>query len=165
MVKKSPKSPAKPTNPKKPRAPKAPSAYEKMRQKRGTAGENLAKILMKPKKDKYPPSRINQVYGANQVHQADLLYLPYDADNKQTPRLALVVVDVATRKADAEPVEPIRRKKKDGMKYRYREADQTLKAFKTIYSRGILKSPKTMLQSTTGPSSRAKPSSTSRRRT
>ena len=78
-----------------------------MRAKRMKGGTNIAKILMKPKKDKHPPSRINEVYGANQVHQADLLYLPYDADNKQTPRLALVVVDVATRKADAEPVEPI----------------------------------------------------------
>jgi hypothetical protein len=146
MVKKSPKSPAKPTNPKKPRAPKAPSAYEKMRQKRGTAGENLAKILMKPKKDKYPPSRINQVYGANQVHQADLLYLPYDADDKQAPRLALVVVDAATRLADAEPVTPIRRKKADGTKYRYREADQTLKAFQRIYKRKILSFPESMLQ-------------------
>ena len=71
-------------------------------------------VLIKPQKDKYPPSRINQVYGANQVHQADLLYLPYDADNKQTPRLALVVVDVATRKADAEPVEPNGAKKRTG---------------------------------------------------
>ena len=125
---------------------KAPSAYEKMRQKRGTAGENLAKILMKPKKDRDPPSRISQVYGPNQVHQADLLYLPYDADDKQAPRLALVVVDVATRKADAEPVTPIRRKKADGTKYRYREADQTLKAFQRIYKREILSFPKTMLQ-------------------
>ena len=74
-------------------------------------GTNIAKILMKPKKDKYPPSRINQVYGANQVHQADLLCLPCDADDKQAPRLALVVVDAATRLADAEPVTPIRRKK------------------------------------------------------
>ena len=141
MSKRSPPKPPAATKTKKPL-----SAYEKMRAKRMKGSTNIAKILMKPKKDKYPPSRINQVYGANQVHQADLLYLPYDADNKQTPRLALVVVDVATRKADAEPVEPIRRQKKDGMKYRYREADQTLKAFKTIYGRGILKSPKTMLQ-------------------
>ena len=141
MSKRSPPKPPAATKTKKPL-----SAYEKMRAKRMKGSTNIAKILMKPKKDKYPPSRINQVYGANQVHQADLLYLPYDADNKQTPRLALVVVDVATRKADAEPVEPTRRQKKDGMKYRHREADQTLKAFKTIYGRGILKSPKTMLQ-------------------
>ena len=125
---------------------KTKTAYEKMREKRGTGGENLAKILMKPKKDRDPPSRINQVYGPNQVHQADLLYLPYDADDKQAPRLALVVVDVATRKADAEPVEPIRRRKNDGTKFRYREADQTLKAFKAIYRRSILSFPKTMLQ-------------------
>jgi len=57
-----------------------------MRAKRMKGGTNIAKILMKPKKDKHPPSRINEVYGANQVHQADLLCLPHDADNKNRPR-------------------------------------------------------------------------------
>ena len=38
----------------------------------------------------------------NQVHQADLLFLPHDTFNRKTYRYALVVIDVASRYKDAE---------------------------------------------------------------
>lgn len=60
----------------------------------------------------------------NDTHQADLLFLPEDKGFKY----ALVVCDIATSKADAEPL-------KDKI------AGNVLKAIKTIYKRGILKKP------------------------
>ena len=38
----------------------------------------------------------------NQIHQADLLFLPHDRVGRKTYRYALVVVDVASRYKDAE---------------------------------------------------------------
>ena len=38
----------------------------------------------------------------NQVHQADLLFLPHDTLRRKTYRYALVVIDVASRYKDAE---------------------------------------------------------------
>ena len=60
----------------------------------------------------------------NAVQQADLLYLPNDDGYKYL----LVIVDIATRKVDAEPL-----KSKD--------STEVKKAFQKIYKRKILKSP------------------------
>ena len=61
----------------------------------------------------------------NQVHQADLLFLPDDDGYKY----ALVVVDDATRITDAEPIKA-------------KTAADVLEGLKTIYQRSILKLPK-----------------------
>jgi len=40
----------------------------------------------------------------NEIHQADLLFLPHDVVKRKTYKYALVVVDVASRYIDAEPL-------------------------------------------------------------
>ena len=40
----------------------------------------------------------------NEVHQADLLFLPHDRVGRKTFRYALTVVDVASRYKEAEPL-------------------------------------------------------------
>ena len=40
----------------------------------------------------------------NEVHQADLLFLPHDRVRRKTVRYALTVVDVASRYKEAEPL-------------------------------------------------------------
>ena len=40
----------------------------------------------------------------NKVHQADLLFLPHDKVGRKTYKYALVVIDVASRYKDAEPL-------------------------------------------------------------
>ena len=40
----------------------------------------------------------------NEVHQADLLFLPHDCVRRKTFRFALTVVDVASRYKEAEPL-------------------------------------------------------------
>jgi len=40
----------------------------------------------------------------NAVHQADLLYLPHDRVGRRTYKYALMVVDVASRYKEAEPL-------------------------------------------------------------
>jgi hypothetical protein len=57
-------------------------------------------LLKKPVKDKksksiYPTT----LYKKDFIHQIDLLFLPYNEDNKE--RYALVVIDMSTRLIDA----------------------------------------------------------------
>jgi len=63
-------------------------------------------------------------YPENRVHQMDLIYLPEDNGFKY----ALVVVDVGTRKIDAQPLKT-------------KLSSDVVKALKTIYRREILKKP------------------------
>lgn len=83
------------------------------------------KLMMTPKKDvgQEQPHTPHH-YPKDYKHQLDLLYLPHDLDK----RYALVVVDVGTRKCDAEPM--AKRRPKD-----------TIRALEAIYKRGILKQP------------------------
>jgi len=67
----------------------------------------------------------------NDMHQADVLFLPHDKGMDY----ALVVTDVATAKTDAEPLA-----KKQG--WDGPTVDDTMKAIAKIYNRGILKYPK-----------------------
>lgn len=67
---------------------------------------------------KYIPRPHWVVNEPNYIHQADLLFLPSDNKNKY----ALVIVDIATRYLDAEPLT---------IKY----SSKAAKAFKKIYSR------------------------------
>ena len=67
----------------------------------------------------------------NQIHQADLLFLPHDRVGRKTYKYALVVVDIASRYKDAEPLTT-------------KESREISEAFKKIYSRR-LKYPKTLM--------------------
>ena len=58
------------------------------------------------------------------IHQADLLFLPHDTVGRKTYKYALVVVDVATRYKDAEPLTS-------------KESSLVAKAFEKIYSRKL----------------------------
>lgn len=87
-----------------------------------------------PKKDK----GLNKTHFSNTIekgttHQADLLFMPVD---KGYPYI-LVVVDVGSRKVDAEPI-----KNKDSSNIK--------KAFKTIYSRKHISMPTVMIQTDPG---------------
>ena len=58
----------------------------------------------------------------NQVHQADLLFLPHDTFGRKTYRYALVVIDVASRYKDAEAIST-------------KESSEIARCFGKIYSR------------------------------
>lgn len=83
--------------------------------------KNLTKVPMKEPREVMPHTTAPI---ENAVQQADLLFLPNDDGYKYL----LVVVDIATRKVDAEPL-----KSKD--------ANEVKKAMQKIYKRKILKSP------------------------
>ncbi|XP_031550567.1 uncharacterized protein LOC116287993 [Actinia tenebrosa] len=53
---------------------------------------------------KYIPRPSFTVNAPNEVHQADLLFLPHDKVRRKTYRYALTVVDIASRYKDAEPI-------------------------------------------------------------
>jgi len=65
----------------------------------------------------------------NEVHQADLLFLPHDKVGRKTFKYALTVVDVASRYKEAEPLTT-------------KEAEEVADALSRIYRRGPLKWPK-----------------------
>ena len=60
----------------------------------------------------------------NEIHQADLLFLPHDTVRRKTFKYALVVVDVASRYKDAEPLTS-------------KESSEVAKSFEKIYSRKL----------------------------
>ena len=62
----------------------------------------------------------------NEVHQADLLFLPHDKVRRKTYEYALTVVDVASRFKAAEPLAT-------------KEAKEVAEALSRIYRRGPLK--------------------------
>ena len=92
-------------------------------------------LYEQPKKDKGKaiPSYKRGGGEPSYVYQADTLYMPMDKGYKYL----LVVVDVVDGKTDAEPM-------KD------RNAQSALKAFKKIFSRGILAMPQYQLQADVG---------------
>ncbi|GFR66074.1 hypothetical protein ElyMa_005548100 [Elysia marginata] len=65
----------------------------------------------------------------NEVHQADLLFLPHDRIGRKTYKYALTVVDVASRYKEAEPLAS-------------KEATEVAAALARIYRRGPLRWPK-----------------------
>jgi hypothetical protein len=67
----------------------------------------------------------------NEIHQADLLFLPHDSVKRRTYKYALVVVDIASRYTDAEAL---------GSKY----STEVAKALTRIYSRKM-EWPKTIM--------------------
>ena len=80
---------------------------------------------------KYTPRPHWTVYKPNQIHQADLLFLPHDRVGRKTYKYVLVVVDIASRYKDAEPLTS-------------KESREISEALKKIYSRR-LKYPKTLM--------------------
>jgi len=68
------------------------------------------------------------VVAPNEVHQADLLFLPHDRLGRKTFKYALTVVDVASRYKEAEPLST-------------KEAKEVADALSRIYKRGPLKWP------------------------
>ena len=77
----------------------------------------------------YIPRPTFDVFVPNEVHQADLLFLPHDRRGRKTYKYALTVVDVASRYKEAEPLST-------------KESAEVAKAFSTIYKRSRLKWPK-----------------------
>ena len=65
----------------------------------------------------------------NEVHQADLLFLPHDRVGRRNYKYALAVVDVASRYEEAEPLTS-------------KGATEVADALSSIYKRGPLKWPK-----------------------
>ena len=64
------------------------------------------------------------VSAKDEVHQADLLFLPHDTVGNKTYRYALTLVDVGTRYKEAEPLTS-------------KDSKEVAKAFKKIYSRHL----------------------------
>ena len=80
---------------------------------------------------RYIPRPTFDVFVPNEVHQADLLFLPHDRlpRGRKTYKYALTVVDVASRYKEAEPLAS-------------KESAEVATAFSTIYKRSRLKWPK-----------------------
>ena len=90
----------------------------------------LYQLFKKPKNDIIAPEIISpEDHKPNQIHQADLLYLPVD----EGYMYGLTVVDTGSRLTDCEPM-------KD------KKALTTLNAIKKIYDRGIIKIPEISLE-------------------
>ena len=101
--------------------------------KEALKNEKLHNLYSKPERETGLNVPHTDVYIENAVHEADTLFLPDDDGFKY----ALVVVDLSTGKTDAEPLQT-------------KEADEALKAIKTIYKRKVLKMPTTMIQVDSG---------------
>ena len=82
----------------------------------------LWQIYLEP--PEYIPRPRWTVSKPNQVHQADLLFLPHDTFGRKTYRYALVVIDVASRYKDAEALTS-------------KESSEIAKCFVKIYSRRL----------------------------
>ncbi|GFR59455.1 hypothetical protein ElyMa_001794700 [Elysia marginata] len=67
----------------------------------------------------------------NEVHEADLLFLPHGRVGRRTYKYAITIVDVASRYKEAEPLAS-------------KEATEVAAALSRIYKRGPLKWPKLM---------------------
>lgn len=78
---------------------------------------------------KYIPRAKFDITVPNEVHQADLLFLPYDRIGRKTYKYALTVVDVASRYKEAEPLTT-------------KDSVEVAAAFLRIYDRSPLKLPK-----------------------
>ncbi len=82
---------------------------------------NLTKAPPKEKKDVMPHTTSSKIYATEQI---DTLYMPTDDGYKYI----LVIVDIATRLFDAEPMKT-------------RDAKTTIKSLDKIFKRGIIKKP------------------------
>ena len=97
--------------------------------KKWLESQALWQIYLPP--PKYVPRPHWVVDKPNEIHQADLLFLPHDKVGRKTYRYALVVIDIAMRYKDAEALTS-------------KESQEVAKALEKIYSRK-LKFPKTLI--------------------
>lgn len=118
---------------------KGVSAIDKLAKEAGTSKKEAREFLKKQAlwqiylpAPKYVPRAKFSVSVPNEVHQADLLFLPHDRPGKgrKLYKYALTVVDIASRFKEAEPLSS-------------KESSEVAKAFERIYSR-TLKWPKTL---------------------
>ena len=107
------------------------SAFSKLADAAGVS-ENEAKEWLKKQalwqiylpSPRYIPRPHWTVDKPNEIHQADTLFLPHDTVRRKTFKYALVVVDVASRYKDAEPLTS-------------KESSEVAKSFEKIYSRKL----------------------------
>ena len=107
------------------------SAFSKLADAAGVS-ENEAKEWLKLQalwqiylpSPRYIPRPHWTVDKPNEIHQADLLFLPHDTVRRKTFKYALVVIDVASRYKDAEPLTS-------------KESSEVAKSFEKIYSRKL----------------------------
>ena len=107
------------------------SAFSKLADAAGVS-ENEAKEWLKKQalwqiylpSPRYIPRPHWTVEKPNEIHQADLLFLPLDTVKRKTFKYALVVIDVASRYKDAEPLTS-------------KESSEVAKSFEKIYSRKL----------------------------
>ena len=107
------------------------SAFSKLADAAGVS-ENEAKEWLKKQalwqiyfpSPRYIPRPHWAVDKPNEIHQADTLFLPHDTVKRKTFKYALVVIDVASRYKDAEPLTS-------------KESSEVAKSFAKIYSRKL----------------------------
>ena len=118
------------------------SAIQKLAKKTGTTNEEAEKWLLKqplyriylppPKYIPRPNASMSLYATPNDIHQADILYLPHDKLKKKTYKYALNVVDVASRY-------------KGSYQLTTKNAKEVAQAFQWIYENTPLNYPKTLI--------------------
>ena len=118
------------------------SAIQKLAKKTGTTNEEAEKWLLKqplyqiylpPQKYVPRPNASMSLYAKpNDIHQADILYLPHDKFKKKTYKYALNIVDVASRY-------------KGSYQLTTKNAKEVAQAFQWIYENTPLNYPKTLI--------------------
>ena len=110
---------------------KGRSAIDKLAQAAGVSKEKQQDFLRRQNIWQIylaPPAHVPRPHWTpvqpNKVHQADLLFLPHDKVGRKVYKYALVVVDVASRYKDAEPLTS-------------KSAEEVAKAFSRVYSRKL----------------------------
>ena len=118
------------------------SAIQKLAKKTGTTNEEAEKWLLKqplyqiylppPKYVPRPNANISLYATPNDIHQADILYLPHDKLKKKIYKYALNVVDVASRY-------------KGSYQLTTKNAKEVAQAFQWMYKNTELNFPKTLI--------------------
>ena len=118
------------------------SAIQKLSRASGSTKEEAEKWLMKqplfqiylplPKYIPRPNSNLSSFAKPNDIHQADILYLPHDRYVKKTYKYALNIVDVASRY-------------KGSYRLATKNSKEVAQAFKWIYENTPLTYPKTLI--------------------
>ena len=118
------------------------SAINKLAKKAGSTKEEAEKWLLTqplyqiylpaPKYIPRPNSSMSLYATPNDIHQADILYLPHDKYKRKTYKFALCIVDVASRY-------------KAAYQLTSKNSNETAEAFEWIYKNTELKFPKTLI--------------------
>ena len=110
---------------------KCRSAIDKLAREAGVSKEKAGEFLRRQKIWQIylaPPAHVPRPHWTpvqpNKVHQADLLFLPHDKVGRKVYKYALVVVGVASRYKDAEPLTS-------------KSSEEVVRAFSRVYSRKL----------------------------